>query len=135
MLGIHNSNRIGGFREKGGRGKQGRFRGFLVQSTWECAFLIWCLENGKSIQRNRLGLKYEFQGSFKKFFPDFEVDGKLIEIKGWPSAQTEAKQKAHPNVTFLFESDLSEVFAFAEKFSGLAISDLFQIYDKHNAGS
>lgn len=48
-------------------------------SSWELSYWIWCKNNNKNIQRNKKRYKLE---NDKYFYPDFVVDGKLVEIKG-----------------------------------------------------
>lgn len=64
------------------KGRKGRFRGILCESTWELAFVIWAIDNGKNIKRCRLLIPYELNNSTHYYNPDFEIDGKIYEIKG-----------------------------------------------------
>jgi hypothetical protein len=47
-------------------------------SSWELFYWIWCKENDVSIERNTIGYDY-LDGH--KFFIDFIVDGRLVEVK------------------------------------------------------
>lgn len=51
-------------------------------SSWELAVWIWAKDNGKEIEREPVSLTYNFNGIDHTYFPDFEINGKLIEIKG-----------------------------------------------------
>jgi len=51
-------------------------------SSWELAVWIWAKDNGKEIEREPVSLTYTFNGIEHTYFPDFRLDGKLIEIKG-----------------------------------------------------
>jgi len=64
-----------------------QFDGEWFDSSWELAYWIWCKDNGKSITHNPCCFEYEVVGvdgevKKHKYWPDFEVDGKLVEIKG-----------------------------------------------------
>ena len=48
-------------------------------SSWELAYWIWCKNHKLSIARNHQGFLLS-NGSY--FYPDFIVDGNLVEIKG-----------------------------------------------------
>ena len=48
-------------------------------SSWELAYWIWCKTHKLSIARNHQGFLLS-NGSH--FYPDFIVDGNLVEIKG-----------------------------------------------------
>ena len=86
-------SRNGGFREKGGRGKLGWFKGFHCQSSWELAWVFYALENGIKFERNTQGFEYEFEGKKHKYYPDFILtDKSYVEVKGYNSKQWKAKQ-------------------------------------------
>lgn len=59
-----------------------QFNGEFFDSSWEVYFFYYCLKTGKHIIRNVKELKFELHGKTYEYFPDFEVDGKLYEIKG-----------------------------------------------------
>lgn len=64
-----------------------QFDGEWFDSSWELAYWIWCKDNGKNIKHNPCCFEYEVVGvdgeiKKRKYWPDFEVDGKLVEIKG-----------------------------------------------------
>lgn len=48
----------------------------------ELAFYLWHKESGIKIERVSKKFEYEFEGQIHYYFPDFEVNGKLYEIKG-----------------------------------------------------
>lgn len=64
-------------------GKSGKYRGIICQSTYELAFVIWAIDKHKNIVKCKLQIDYEFEGRYRKYNPDFEIDGKIYEIKGW----------------------------------------------------
>lgn len=51
-------------------------------SSWELAFYIYCIDNNKTITRPTKKFAYDYNGTTHYYHPDFEVDGKLYEIKG-----------------------------------------------------
>ena len=59
-----------------------KYQNQLFDSSWELAAWIWAKDNGKEIEREPVSLAYTFNGIEHTYFPDFRLDGKLIEIKG-----------------------------------------------------
>lgn len=59
-----------------------KYQNQLFDSSWELAVWIWAKDNGKEIEREPVGLTYNFNGIEHTYFPDFRLSGKLIEIKG-----------------------------------------------------
>lgn len=51
-------------------------------SSWELYFYLYCLEMGLNVLRSPIELTFEYCGEIKHCYPDFIVDGKLVEIKG-----------------------------------------------------
>lgn len=93
-------------------------------SSWELIFWIYNKDVGNNIIREPKNFKYVFNGKKHLYFPDFEVNGQLYEIKGDQffkkdgtmcnpfnhelDALFEAKHQCglKNNVTFLREADL-----------------------------
>lgn len=48
----------------------------------ELAVWVYCIDHGIDIKRCPCSFDYNFKDKVYKYFPDFEIDGKLIEIKG-----------------------------------------------------
>lgn len=51
-------------------------------SSWELAFYIYCKDNNLNIIRNYDSFDYLYNNKTYKYFPDFKIDKKYIEIKG-----------------------------------------------------
>ena len=76
------SKKPGGLRSKSGRGKQGWYKGYWCDSSWELAFVIYNLDHDIKFVRNKEGFEYEFVNKKYKYYPDFILeDGTYIEIK------------------------------------------------------
>lgn len=80
----------------------------FFDSSWELAVWIWAKDKGKNIIREPICIEYDFKGTKHKYFPDFEIDEKLIEVKGdhffnakgemicpWDSSRNEIYQAKH----------------------------------------
>ena len=58
---------FGGYQEKSGRGKKGRYKGIWCDSSWELAFVLYCLDRNRSISRCK---------ERRSFILNFEFDKK-----------------------------------------------------------
>jgi len=67
---------------KGGKARRGMYKGYWCDSSWELAFIMWCLDHDITIERNTKGFPYIWYKKKHYFFPDFVIDGKYYEIKG-----------------------------------------------------
>jgi hypothetical protein len=119
--------KYGGYRRGSGRGKKGWYKGFFCDSSWELAYLIYCLDKNILIERNTKKLKYIFNGNEKNYIPDFIVDGILTEIKGFKSPQWEAKLKYNPFVKVLYKNDMKPILDYVELTYG---KDYIKLYEK-----
>jgi hypothetical protein len=116
----------GGYRQGSGRGKKGWFKGYFCDSSWELAYVIWCLDNGKSVERNAVKYEYEFEGKIRKFLPDFIVDGVLTEIKGYETVQFEAKRKILPEMVVLAKKEMEPVLQYVMGKYGKNFIELYE---------
>ena len=105
----------GGYRQGSGRGKKGWYKGFFCDSSWELAFVIYCLEHNLDIKRNTEKRKYIWNGVVKNYIPDFIVEGSLTEVKGYKTEQWLAKLEANPDVKVLYEKDLEPVLTYVKR--------------------
>jgi hypothetical protein len=73
--------------DKTGRGKKGYYKGDFFMSSWELAFIIYCEENNKKIERNWEPFDYlDKNGNKRKYIPDFidlDFKNKYYEVKGY----------------------------------------------------
>lgn len=58
------------------------YNNLKFDSSWELAFYIYCIDKGKNIIRENCSFTYNCNGIDYSYFPDFKVDGSLVEIKG-----------------------------------------------------
>ncbi len=108
-------------KRHGSWGRTGYYKGIYCQSTYELAFAIWAIEEGKPIQRCRLKIPYLFENRIRKYNPDFEITGKIYEIKGFEDETVEPKLIAAYEqgieINYIGESDIGYYFEYAvEKF-------------------
>lgn len=73
----------GGKRSKSGRGKQGWYKGFWCDSSWELAVIIYWLDHDILFDRYYGYFEYEFENELHRYYPDFvHPDGSFTEVKG-----------------------------------------------------
>lgn len=85
-------------QEKHGGGHKGRYKGFLCDSTYELAFVVWHLDHNIPISRCHNVYDYIYEGKLCKYKPDFVVDNVEIEIKGFMSQRAQAKCDQNPHI-------------------------------------
>jgi len=100
----------GGLRKGSSRGKSGWYQGYWCDSSYELAFLIYCLENKKKIERNSKGFEYVYQEEPHKFYPDFIVDNEYVEIKNYRSELTDSKISHFPYKITIYYKDTIKPF-------------------------
>lgn len=76
-------NGLGGIRKGSGRGKSGWYKGFWSDSSWELAWIIFNIDHDIVFERNKSGFVYIFNNKQYKFYPDFILNDKYYEIKGY----------------------------------------------------
>lgn len=117
----------GGYRQGSGRGKKGWYKGFFCDSSWELAYVVYCLEHNIDIKRNTAQRKYIWEGKTKNYIPDFIVDGTITEIKGYKSEQWIAKLEANPDITVLYQRDMESILTYVcEKYG----KDFIKLYEQ-----
>lgn len=105
----------GGLREGSGRGKSGWFKGIFCNSSYELAYLIYCLDHEIPIERNKESWQYfnPEKNRLAAYYPDFIVDGMIVEIKGIKSEIDLIKLKAVDRpIKILYLPDLLTVFEY-----------------------
>lgn len=123
---IAKSQGLGGVTKGGGRGKKGWYKGIHCDSSWELAFILYCEDRGIMVTRCTEKRSYEFEGNHYTYYPDFVVDGEIIEIKGYNSPQWEAKYQANPDVKVLFHEQLKPILKHVVEKYGKNFTDLYE---------
>lgn len=105
------------FVENGqGRSRSGYWKGFFCNSTYELVYYIYMSEHGYKIERNQKVYEYEWNGKKRSYYPDFRVDGKLVEIKGYWTPQVKAKIDAvkDEELNVLYYKDLEPMMEWVD---------------------
>lgn len=118
---------LGGVTNGGGTGHKGYYKGFWCDSSWELAYIIYCLDHNITIVRNTKSFKYIFDGIEYNYFPDFIVNDTFIEIKGYASLQWKAKLDYFPDaITVLYRKDIQQYLKYARETYGRDFIRLYQ---------
>ena len=116
----------GGLREGSGRGKKGWYKGIFCDSSWELVFVIYHIDHNIPIKRCEEKRPYEYKGRTHYYVPDFIVNDKIIEIKGFNTEQWQTKMLNNKDVTVLYEEDMKPYFEYVENKYGKNYIDLYE---------
>lgn len=117
----------GGLRKNSGVGKSGWYKGMFLNSTYELAYVMYHLDHGIQIERcDKYFLYEDLDGKTRKYFPDFIVDGRIIEIKGYKS-QVDKIKASTCDAILLYKDDLSDIFSYVTEKYG-KIENLYSHY-------
>lgn len=58
------------------------YKNIKFDSSWEIAFYCYNLSLSRPIKRCTKFFEYEFEGVSHNYFPDFEIEDKIFEVKG-----------------------------------------------------
>ena len=121
--------KLGGYRKGSGRGKSGWYKGIYCDSSWELAYVVYCLDNNIPIKRCTEPIKYMFNNEEHKYFPDFITNEGIIEIKGYKTEQWEAKLIQANNIKVLYKEDMKPYLDYVHDKYGF---DYINLYDNSN---
>lgn len=123
---IAKSAGFGGLTNGGGKGIKGWYKGFFCDSSWELAYVIYCLDHDLNLTRNTEKFKYEFEGLEKNYVPDFICEGSYVEIKGFNSDEWKAKLGAFPHkITVIYKDEIKFYLDYAKNKYGSNFTDLY----------
>ena len=57
------------------------YKDIIFDSSWELCYYIYCVDHNKNIIREPKSIIYYIKDKIHRYYPDFEVDGVLVEIK------------------------------------------------------
>lgn len=123
--------KLGGYVKGSGRGKKGWYNGFWCDSTYELAYLIYCLDHDINIKRNWDKFNYILNGKEYTYIPDFIVDNTYIEIKGYYNKLVDIKIACvNKSIKVLYGKDLTYVFDYIkEKYNKYKDKNIHELYN------
>ena len=113
-----------------GNFKWGTYMGFWCDSSWELAFVMYCLDNGINIIQNHDFFNYQYNGKTHKYTPDFIVDGTYVEIKGYFTDKDREKLIQFPKdktIKLITNEDAKKYINYAKLTYGVRY---FELYDE-----
>ena len=131
-LGLNNYNNARRFCAT--KSKYGWYKNIYCDSSWELAFLIYCLDNNKNIIREERSFEYIINKKKHKYYPDFLVDGIYYEIKGRndnpeiTNIKLNAVKKAGFSIIFIDNISIQKYIKYVK--SRYNINKIELLYDK-----
>lgn len=122
--------KLGGYREGAGYSKSGYYKGIYYGSTYELVWGIYRIDHGLTVKR----FDGYIEENGKKYFPDFDVDGKIIEIKGRHTKEVDIKTNmaidAGYQIEVKYKKDLQKEFEWVKK--NYTYKEIYELYDGYN---
>ena len=122
----------GGLRHGSGRGKKGTYNGFYCDSSYELAFIIYHLDHNVPITRNtRYYLYVNSENRICKYFPDFIVNGELVELKGFINKDVYLKISSVDDmpIRLLMYEDIKHMIEYVK--CKYRVNDITKLYNTH----
>jgi len=119
---------LGGYVQGSGRGKKGWYKGYFCDSSWELAFVIYCIDHDIQFIRNTGKFPYTFNGKIKNYIPDFIMpDGSYVEVKGYYTKEVDAKITQFPHVLkVISKNEIKEYIEYVVKTYGKNYISLYE---------
>ena len=118
------------FDRPSGKGKRGYYRGIYCQSSWELAYVLFCIDNKVNFVRNKKYFNYVYDGKTRHYFPDFYLPDTdtYVEIKGFFDELSKAKaQQFEGNLEVITEDKMQPILNYVETTYG---RDFVKMYDQ-----
>lgn len=115
--------------------KCGYYKDIFCASSYELAYLIYCLDHNIDIKRNKKGYRYKYKGKEHNYFPDFIINDKVIvEIKGKKSRLVNIKAKAVNDlpIRVLYKKDLEHIFDYIYLTYNKLNLEVIELYDDYS---
>lgn len=116
---IAKKSNFGGYYENSiKKHHHGNYKGLHYDSSWELAYIIYCLDHNIEIKRCDEIRYYEINGIKKKYIPDFIVNNEIIEIKGYFNKISQIKAEQNPDIKILMKNDMKQYITYAQRTYG-----------------
>lgn len=112
-----------------GYGKSGYYNNIHCQSRFELCFLIWCLDHQIKIERCKEIFKYNFNGKWHLYKPDFVVNNEIVEIKGRLCLIDAEKFKVVKNLRIIYKDEALRYVTYVQKKFNLPYNKLETLYN------
>ena len=122
-------NNLTKFDKPSGRGKRGNYKGVYCQSSWELAYVLFCIDHNINFIRNNKYFEYEFEGKVHNYFPDFYLPDSdtYVEVKGYYDKRSKAKfEQFKGTLQLLTLKEMKPILEYVENKYG---KDFINLYD------
>jgi hypothetical protein len=109
--------------------KAGWYDGIYMMSTYELSFYIYNKDLGKIVHRCKDRFFYELDGKGHYYYPDFVLDGRIVEIKGYETDLDRLKYSLVPNILVLKHLDIKPYIEYVK--SKYKVDNLEELYESH----
>ncbi|MFN4973835.1 MAG: hypothetical protein ACK5GV_01180 [Bacteroidota bacterium] len=127
-LGADRAN-TGGYRNNSGRSKSGYYKSIYCGSTYELVWVIYRLDHNLPVTR----FPGYIEDSDIRYYPDFYVDGKIVEIKGYWTEGVDKKSELAKllgyDIQILYKNDLQIEFDWV--YNNYTFTTLEELYDNY----
>lgn len=111
--------------------KKGWKYNIFCDSRLELAFVIYHIENGDKLERNLKGYDYIYNNKKHRYYPDFRLNGKLVEIKGYYDKINDIKLKSvDEEIKILYPEDLQYCKDYIKEKYNITYNKCETLYDK-----
>lgn len=122
----------GGYRKGSGRSKGGYYKRIWCHSTYELAYLIYCLDHRIKIKKCTEYFKYIYKGKEYSYNPDFVVnDDLIVEIKGYwtPLVEVKSKSVKNRNYKIYYYDKIKNYIKYVK--DTYKVKKLYELYDNY----
>ncbi len=113
---------------RSGNAKYGVYHGIHCDSSWELAFLIYCLDHNIPVERNTEGFPYTYDGETHQYYPDFKSHNTYYEIKNYSTPIVQAKCEQFPHnkqLKLLMKNEMKPYLNYATKTYGQNFAEMY----------
>lgn len=123
---FHITSPLGGYRKGSGIGKSGWYKGIYCDSSWQLAYVIYHLEHGLNISRNKQKRTYIWNNEQHIYIPDFITDQGLVQIKGYKNKQWNEKYKNNTDIKVLYKQQIKPYLDYVVNKYGSNFIELYE---------
>ncbi len=116
------------------RFKQGWYKGFHCDSSYELVYLIYCLDHNINIKKCDKKYEYFYKGLKHLYFPDFIINNDtIVEIKGYHNELVDIKTNSvnDMNYKILYKEDLQKEFEYVYQTYNVNDKTIQTLYEKN----
>ena len=113
--------------------KYGTYKDFYCDSSWELAFVLYCLDHNLDISRNYEHFSYiDDSGKERYFYPDFKINNTFYEIKGGYDRYAQFKFDQFPDNYDLVWLDIKGIQKYIKYAKEVYGNDYIKLYDRNH---